>query len=498
MNNVEEMPIHHTTWCKEGDENCILSYNLNDVEATYKFLLVTLGKTDFPLYKGKNKIELRQNIEKQFNIPVLNLGDVPMGYKLILNLYSKKVGKSIYELKKLKTPRNEICLKDCVPFWANIKSPEFNKFLNKVNNTIITPSSKDFNYSVVFHNYVFDFGLGGSHGNCKPNIYESNDDWVIADYDVGSLYPSIAKSLNLYPEHLGPEFMELYKGFIEDRLKEKHKPKNERNTTLIEGYKLILNGTYGKSNEESSFLYDPLYTFKTTIAGQLFIAMWAERWVKAVPELKFLQTNTDGQTIFVPRNKLKLIEEVNNQLTKETTLTIEEVFYKKIVLRDVNNYLAVYEDSTKENEHIKLKGCFEIDKEFYKDPSMRIVPISLKNYFIYNIPIEETIKNHKDIYDFCLRLKTNSKSIPIYKYIENGKIINKKLDRTTRYYISNKGGILLKDFGDNRISGVNVGYNVTLFNKYVNKSDYDLNYSFYINEAYKIKNTINNGQLTLF
>ena len=64
--------------------------------------------------------------------------------------------------------------------------------------------------------------------------------------------------------------------------------------------------------------------------------MWAERWVKAVPELKFLQTNTDGQTIFVPRNKLKLIEEVNNQLTKETTLTIEEVFYKKIVLRDVN------------------------------------------------------------------------------------------------------------------------------------------------------------------
>ena len=104
MNNVEEMPIHHTTWCKEGDENCILSYNLNDVEATYKFLLVTLGKTDFPLYKGKNKIELRQNIEKQFNVPVLNLGDVPMGYKLILNLYSKKVGKSIYELKKLKTP----------------------------------------------------------------------------------------------------------------------------------------------------------------------------------------------------------------------------------------------------------------------------------------------------------------------------------------------------------------------------------------------------------
>ena len=31
--------------------------------------------------------------------------------------------------------------------------------------------------------------------------------------------------------------------FIEDRIAEKHKPKNERDQVLIEGYKLILNGT---------------------------------------------------------------------------------------------------------------------------------------------------------------------------------------------------------------------------------------------------------------
>jgi hypothetical protein len=500
MDNIEEMPIHHSTWCKEGDENCILSYNRNDVEATYKFLLVTLGKTDFPLYKGKNKIELRQNIEKQFHVPVLNLGDVPMGYNLILHLYSRAVNQSIYDLKKLKTLRSIIRLEDCIPSWAKIETPEFNKFLDSIKSTSITGSRKEFNYSIRFHDYTFDFGLGGSHGCCEPGIYESNDEWVIADYDVGSLYPSIAKSLNLYPEHLGPEFMELYKGFIEDRLKEKHKPKKDRNNTLIEGYKLILNGTYGKSNEESSFLYDPLYTFKTTIAGQLFIAMWAERWVKAVPELKFLQTNTDGQTILVPRNKLKLIEEVNNQLTKETSLTIEEVFYSKMILKDVNNYIGVYEDSTKENEHIKLKGCFEIDKEFHKDPSMRIVPLSVKNYFIYNIPIRETILNHTDIYDFCLRLKTNSKSQAIYRCVKDKKVVDIPLDRTTRYYISKTGGTLFKDFGNDKVSGVNVGYCATIFNKYEKKDikDYNLNYNFYISEAMKLKNAVDDGQLSLF
>ena len=26
MPNVEEMPIHHTTWCKKGDEEIILEY----------------------------------------------------------------------------------------------------------------------------------------------------------------------------------------------------------------------------------------------------------------------------------------------------------------------------------------------------------------------------------------------------------------------------------------------------------------------------------------
>lgn len=132
-------------------------------------------------------------------------------------------------------------------------------------------------------------------------------------------------------------FNEQYIGFIDTRLIEKHKPKELRDNVLIEGYKLILNGTYGKSKEETSFLYDPLYTFKTTVAGQLFICMWAERWVKVCPELKFIQTNTDGQTIYIPRKDIDKIRAVNEQLTKETGLTIEEVIYKKMIVRDVRN-----------------------------------------------------------------------------------------------------------------------------------------------------------------
>jgi DNA polymerase elongation subunit (family B) len=158
---------------------------------------------------------------------------------------------------------------------------------------------------------------------------------IINDLDIGSLYPSISKSLNLYPNHLGESFNKQYSQFIDVRLAEKHKPKAERNNALIEGYKLLLNGAYGKSGEETSFLYDPLYTYKTTIAGQLFICMWAERMVEKVPELEFIQINTDGITIRLPKEKVDLIREVYLQLEKETGLSTEEAFYNQMIIRDV-------------------------------------------------------------------------------------------------------------------------------------------------------------------
>jgi hypothetical protein len=97
----------------------------------------------------------------------------------------------------------------------------------------------------------------------------------------------------------------------------------------------LLNGAYGKSGEETSFLYDPLYTYKTTIAGQLFICMWAERMVEKVPELEFIQINTDGITIRLPKEKVDLIREVYLQLEKETGLSTEEAFYNQMIIRDV-------------------------------------------------------------------------------------------------------------------------------------------------------------------
>lgn len=498
--DVREMPIHHSTWCKQGDEIEILSYNKWDVYSTYLFFLVTIGKTDNPIYKGRNKLDLRIKLQKKFGISCLNWPDVKIGEQLILKLYSDKTGISLYDLKKNGgTKRNKIDLKDCIPHWANFETKEFNEIKSKFQNTVISDIKGSFSESLIFHGIKMDYGTGGLHSCIKSGIYEADDYWMILDEDIGSLYPSLAIQLGLYPQHLGKTFLEIYdKDIVSVRLTEKKKNKKDRDMVIMEGFKLSANGIYGKSGEESSALYDPLYTMCTTIGGQMFLSLWTEKLVKAIPEIKFIQHNTDGISYLLPRKDLAKAKAVGEEMTKLTGLYIEDNIYSKMIIRDVNNYISVYEDG-----NTKLKGCFEIDKEFHKDPSMRIVPIALKEFFVNGIPIEETIKNHDNIYDFCLRLKTNSKSTAVYQYIENGEMKKKILDRTTRYYISNSGknsGNLYKDFGDGRISGVNIGYSATIFNKYIEKpmSEYNLNYNFYIAEAMKIVDAVVDNQLTLF
>lgn len=134
---------------------------------------------------------------------------------------------------------------------------------------------------------------------------------------------------------------------------------------------------------------------------------------------------------------------------------------------------------------------------------MRIVPLAVKEYFLNGTPIEKTIRNHKNIYDFCLRLKTNSLSTGIFRSLDDcGKLQDVELSRTTRYYIGHglQSGSILKKFHDGKCSGVNVGFSAIIFNKYEEKEikDYNIDYSFYIAEATKLKNAVSDGQLSLF
>lgn len=495
---VEDMPFTHEHWITTLEEiESILSYNKKDVIATNEFLNITLGNTEHPIYKGKNKIELRKLLQTKYKLPCLNWNDVKLGTELILKLYCEKFNKNPKEIRKLRTYRNTINLSDCIPFWCSFESKEFNKLKEFFSNSKIYngETKGKLEYSVIYHGIKLDYGTGGAHACIKPGIYSSDDKWVILDLDIDGMYPNLAITQKIYPEHLGFEFIDIYDGeIVSVRQKEKKKSKKERDFVIVEGFKLASNGTYGKSNSDDSYLYDPLYTLKTTISGQLLISMWVEKLVKISPTLQIIQVNTDGISIRIIRDDYNKCIQITEELMSLTKMSYESVLYNKMVIVDVNNYIGEYESG-----ECKYKGLFEIDKELHKDPSMKIVPIALSNYFIKNIPINETIKNHKNIYDFCLRLKINSGWQGQYHYIENLDKKIKKLSKNTRYYISNSGGALFKkSTNDTRLSGVSVGNVTTIFNIFEEKENYNINYNFYIKECKKIINQIETNQLTLF
>lgn len=479
--NVMDMPIDYKRDDITLDEvyNIILPYNLNDVEATYEF------------YKRSiDKINLRKGLIQKYNLPCINYPDSKIGEELVLKLYCEATGTKSYDIKKLRSERLKIALKDCIFDYIEFKTPEFNKLLENFKNKVISETKGAIEESVIFSGLKYDYGTGGLHAAKKAGIYESDNKGVIISCDVASLYPSIAIVNRLYPEHLGEIFCDVYEnGIVKPRLA----AKKAGDIVMSDGFKLSANATYGKSNDKHSFLYDPLYTMKTTINGQLMITMLCEEL--SLQNMDILMINTDGFETYVPNDKIDLYYEICKKWENKTKLVLEYVNYNKIILRDINNYISISDKGK-----IKYKGAFEIDKDYHKDNSFKIIPIALSEYFVKGIPVEETIKNHTNIYDFCGRQKFKGGDYGTTSTIINNRIVVEQQQKNVRYYISNKGSSFVKNYQKGTTEVINKGYLVTIFNTYINKdiNKYDINYSFYIKECYKEIDNIIDKQLTLF
>ena len=237
-----------------------------------------------------------------------------------------------------------------------------------------------------------------------------------------------------------------------------------------------------------------MYTIQTTLNGQLMLSMLAEDIVLGIDDITVLQVNTDGLTVRMLRTDVARLHIICDEWEKTTNLTLEYMQYSKMMVRDVNNYSAITTDGK-----AKYKGAFEIEKDYHKDSSFKIIPIALSKYFFEGIPLEETIKNHTNIYDFCGRQKFVGKDRGEIHRVGDQEIIVETQQKNTRYYISQSGESFMKHYGKGSYEKIHKGYQVVIFNKYVEKSikEYDIDYRFYITECKKEIDQIENKQLRL-
>ena len=191
--------------------------------------------------------------------------------------------------------------------------------------------------NVVINGFRFDYGVGGLHGSLESAVVRSNSTDKLIDADVKSFYPNMAISNRIYPLHLGDTFCKIYKDvYVQRQSFGKGTPENAV-------MKLALNGVYGDSNNEYSPFYDSSFTMKITVNGQLSLSLLVDRLLD-IPDLQVIQANTDGVTVKHPRIYEEQYYTICKKWEGDVQLELEFAHYKSMHIRDVNSYIAVYEE----------------------------------------------------------------------------------------------------------------------------------------------------------
>jgi hypothetical protein len=441
--NIEEMPIHHLKENMTKEEVIeTIYYCHNDVQATYEFYKITTGDTEHPLYKGNNQVELRQDIYEEFGIHCLNYSDSKIGDEMVKKYYCEQKGIQYSDLPKKGLFRTEVKVRDCIADYVAFQTPELQEFLKRISRERLTMKD-EFKESLEFYGNTYTFAKGGLHTENKPRVFEADDVSSIVDWDVSSYYPAIIINNGKYPGHLGKEFLTGYKTMFEKRLELKPLAKKDKKIKGIVGaLKLAVNSVYGKSSDMQSWIYDRQLTMFTTITGELSLLMLIEAYELA--GIHVISANTDGVTILVKNASFDTMTAINKWWMEVTQYELERTDYQKIIFSTVNDYIAIKTDG-----EIKKKGDFLTDFELHKNKSARVVPLALERYYVNDIPVADTIRNHTNIFDFCLRQKA-TKDFHFEGHSKEHKNIYNKL---IRYYVSNTGEKLLKVKNENSDSG---------------------------------------------
>ncbi len=288
--------------------------------------------------------------------------------------------------------------------------------------------------NVVIDGLHYVFGVGGIHASVESQVIDSCEEKLVIDQDVASYYPNLAIKNRIYPEHLSEEFCNIYEEMYNLRKEYKKKGMDTEQGML----KLALNGTYGASNDQYSPFYDPKFTMAITINGQLSLCMAVERLMRELSECEIIQCNTDGFTLKLKRDEIDTMEEVVGWWEDITKLELERNDYSKMIIRDVNNYIAVYDGSGK----LKNKGAYEWDNlPHHKNQSALVVKMAAEAYLVRGEDPEQFVRQHQDKFDFMLRTKV-PRSSKLVLVDENE--IDHQTQNICRYYVSSKGMDMVK------------------------------------------------------
>lgn len=478
--DIMEMPVFHGKDALTDIEiDLIKDYVKQDVNVTKQLTL-----------KKREEINLRVWIRKEYKLECLSWDAPKIASELLLDSFCKKTlpnDLTLYEYKtqirnrRYEKPSN-IRLGDFIPN-IQFKTKQFQDLYNEICNSYNT-----FSKEIIVKNYdnsfiKLQYSVGGLHSVNQNEKYVTKNQTEIIDIDVQSMYPNLIKNLKSFNSFFGNHLLELYSDVIDQRII----AKNNKEKVKDVFFKLILNATSGILDNQYSWIYSPEQILALRITGQLYITKLIEECISN--NIKIVSVNTDGVTLELNINDKDKLKTIVTKVESEINLLFEYTFYEFITYKTVNDYIAL----TKDNK-IKVKGEFLYSKELEGSNEFLIIPIAIKEFYVNNIPIETTIKNHNNIFDFTQGKKISRD----YKVYYNGQ----KQQQLNRIFVSKKGAYLYKQKKTkNTMENVLKDTPVCIYNTPDNKTPQKLNVDFdwYIKKTKeKLLELNNSNQLTLF
>ena len=495
-------------WCKQDRYRGLTLSELNKL-ITNDFERYVLPKYVEPmLYYNKNdvflccemvrqkpdEVKLRYSITNAFGVNVLSSARANIADKLTVKFYSNMSGLSPKQFIKERTERTKLSFKKIIFPHIKFKTPELQKMLSEMMQVTITRTNKDaFSKEIEFYGTKYTLATGGIHSQDPPRICRSDDKFVYLHHDYTSYYPSIMISYNIAPKHLDrATFVKMVDYLKQTRVKCKHTPDSEGhvmegvpNKIGAEALKIVINSIYGKLGSELFFLYDRFAQMQVTINGQLMTMTLIEEL--ELNGIHVISANTDGIVIKLPRDKFNVYKEITDRWNETNKMGADYEEYQMIASRDVNNYFDIQTDGT-----IEYKGALDPKqylKELKKGYDAPVVAIAVFEYLVNNVPVMTTLRNHKDILDFCKTQNVGRQFEVVYDVCEKGIITHIHSQRHVRFYVSTKGVIIQKE---NKTTGARSnlagGNTVCILNSLDDLpiEERNINYGYYYNECYKI------------
>lgn len=296
-------------------------------------------------------------------------------------------------------------------------------------------------------------GFGGIHAAIPTYTEEATETRSIRNKDVASYYPH----LMTIPLSEGQEYgycsrnipsPKIYSDTLEDRVKAKKAGDKDKANAL----KLVLNTTYGallNGNGETAYnnLYDPLMGRSVCITGQLLLLELTNHLLAECPTLKVIQLNTDGIMVSFDNSDEPKWQEITKEWEQRTGFELEEDFIRKIVQKDVNNYIEIpVKGEPKLKGGALVRGILtngNVDFTQYGllqwnnlaggawkiNNDAVVISNAIQEYFINGTDPEQTIKRDHEILHFQIISKVGSKYKSCYQVIDGEKVPVQKVNR---------------------------------------------------------------------